>query len=279
MSSRAPNAPPTPPSTSRTFSSGRPRQAAICLRSSCSHCVATCSSTPRAARVGHRQRRLETEERLVLHADLVGALDDDVAGGVGVAAARSRWWRRTLPSGWIGGWLPSIAASGSSQRLEHLVGRRRSRRAPAGRSRGGRRRRRRRARRRSARRRRRTPAGPRRSGRRSPAGHVVGGDHGVDARDRQRRRHVDRDDAGVRVRRAQRGAPRRAVDRQVGRERERALGLGDRRPGRAGESPMRPVPVPRPGSCRATSSTGDWLTTRPGRGRAATCCTAAMMRP
>ena len=33
--------------------------------------------------VGDRQRRLEPEERLVLHADLVGALDDDVAGGVG----------------------------------------------------------------------------------------------------------------------------------------------------------------------------------------------------
>ena len=24
-----------------------------------------------------------------------------------------RWWRMTLPSGWIGGWLPAIATSGS----------------------------------------------------------------------------------------------------------------------------------------------------------------------
>ena len=87
MSSRAPNAPPTPPSTSRTCSSGRPRQAAICLRSSCSHCVAMCSSTPRPSWSGMATRRLEAEERLVLHPDLVGALDDDVAGGVDVAAA------------------------------------------------------------------------------------------------------------------------------------------------------------------------------------------------
>ena len=114
MSSRAPNAPPTPPSTSRTCSSGRPRQAAICLRSSCSHCVATCSSTPVAARVGHGERRLEPEERLVLHADLVRALDDDVARRRRRSPHTMRWWRSTLPSGWIGGWLPAIAASGSS---------------------------------------------------------------------------------------------------------------------------------------------------------------------
>ena len=37
--------------------------------------------------VGDGHGRLEPEERLVLHADLVRALDDDVAGGVGVAAA------------------------------------------------------------------------------------------------------------------------------------------------------------------------------------------------
>ena len=39
-----------------------------------------------AAGVGHGERRFETEERLVLHADLVGALDDHVAGGRDVAA-------------------------------------------------------------------------------------------------------------------------------------------------------------------------------------------------
>ncbi len=39
-----------------------------------------------AAGIGDRERRLEPEEGLVLHADLVGPLDDDVAGGVGVTA-------------------------------------------------------------------------------------------------------------------------------------------------------------------------------------------------
>ena len=55
-----------------------------------------------AAVVGHRERGLEAEERLVLHADLVRALDDDspVASG---SPRTMRWWRRTLPSGWIGG--------------------------------------------------------------------------------------------------------------------------------------------------------------------------------
>ena len=59
-------------------SSGSPRHSAIWSRSSCSHCVEMKSSTPAVA-VGHRERRLGAHERLVLHADLVGALDDDVA--------------------------------------------------------------------------------------------------------------------------------------------------------------------------------------------------------
>ena len=39
-SSRPPNAPPTPPSTSRTFSGGRSSEAASWSWSTCSHCVA-----------------------------------------------------------------------------------------------------------------------------------------------------------------------------------------------------------------------------------------------
>ena len=49
------------------------------------------------------------------------ALDDDVARRRRGRRATMRWWRRTLPSGWIGGCVPSIAALGVEQRLEHLV--------------------------------------------------------------------------------------------------------------------------------------------------------------
>ena len=66
----------------------------------------------RAARVGQRQRRLEAEEGLVLHPDLVGALHHHVAGGVG-SPRTIRWWRWRLPSGWIGAWPPAMATSGS----------------------------------------------------------------------------------------------------------------------------------------------------------------------
>ena len=45
-SSRAPNAPPTPARVSRTLSAGRPRQAATCFWSTCSHWVAMNRSTP-----------------------------------------------------------------------------------------------------------------------------------------------------------------------------------------------------------------------------------------
>ena len=45
-SSRPPNAPPTPPSTSRTFSGGRSSEAASWSRSTCSHWVAMKRSTP-----------------------------------------------------------------------------------------------------------------------------------------------------------------------------------------------------------------------------------------
>ena len=160
MSSRAPNAPPTPPSVSRTCSSGEAEAGGDLLAVLVQPLRGDVQLDAAAAGVGDRQRRLEAEERLVLHADLVGALDDDVAGRRRVAAARSRWWRMTLPSGWIGGWRAVDRRLGVDQRLEHLVRRRRSRRAPGGTSRGGRRRRRRPARRRSARRRWRTPAGP-----------------------------------------------------------------------------------------------------------------------
>src|ERR1700749_3725105 len=43
---RPPTAPPTPASVSRTISGGRPSAEQICRWSTCSHCVATYSSTP-----------------------------------------------------------------------------------------------------------------------------------------------------------------------------------------------------------------------------------------
>ena len=69
MSSRAPNAPPTPPRVNRTFS-GRQIEA-------CGDLAAVFVQPLRgdeqldtgATRVGQGQRRLQAEERLVLHAD------------------------------------------------------------------------------------------------------------------------------------------------------------------------------------------------------------------
>ena len=52
-----------------------------------------------AAGVGHRQRRLQPEERLVLHADLVRALDDDVADDATGRRSTMRWWRMHVAVG------------------------------------------------------------------------------------------------------------------------------------------------------------------------------------
>ena len=243
MSSRAPNAPPTPPSTRRTCSSGRPRQAAICLRSSCSHCVAMCSSTPRAVVVGDGQRRLEAEERLVLHADLVRALDDDVAGGVDVAADdRAGGGGRCRRDGSAGACRrspPRGRAAGRAPRTS-----RRSRPAPAGRSRGGRRPRRRPARRRSARRRWRTPAGRRRSARTSSlpgtSSAVRRRRHAGD-RQRRRRRRCARCGRTGAASAAWRPTPRR---RSAGRRRTAKRALRPWRSRRAGPASRRCRPAP-----------------------------------
>ena len=131
-------------------------------------------------------------------------------------------WRRTLPSGWIGG--SSVDGRlGVEERLEHLVVDDDRGAAPGGGlgvvgGDGGDR---------LAdvaddvAREHRLVGGDQPVGR--AAGHVVGGDDRVHAGDRQRRGDVDASDAGVRVRAAQRRAPQHAVGPQVGRERERAL--------------------------------------------------------
>ena len=71
--------------------------------------------------VGDGDGRLEAEERLVLHADLVRALDDDVAGGVGVAAAD-----HLMAEDVAVGMDRRVAAVdgrlGVDQRRQHLVG-------------------------------------------------------------------------------------------------------------------------------------------------------------
>ena len=59
------------------------------------------------------------------------------------------------------------------------------------------------------------------------AGHIVGSDDRRDAVDAPRRRDVDAHDPRVRMRRAQCRAPQEPVCREVARERERALHLGD----------------------------------------------------
>ena len=68
--------------------------------------------------VGDGEPGLGAHERLVLHADLVGALDDDLARGRRVAVADHQV-AKTLPSGWIGSAV--IAASASTSGVELLV--------------------------------------------------------------------------------------------------------------------------------------------------------------
>ena len=75
MSSREPNAPPTPASVIRTFSSGRPRHGAICWRSTWSHCVfdveldAAVLGRDRPARPRGRARAWSCIARLVVALD------------------------------------------------------------------------------------------------------------------------------------------------------------------------------------------------------------------
>ena len=114
MSSRAPNAPPTPPSTRRTFSSGQPEAGGDLLAVLVQPLGGDVQLDAAAVVVGHGQRRLEAEERLVLHADLVGALDHDVAGGVDVTATDALVAEARCRRGGSADATPSIAASASS---------------------------------------------------------------------------------------------------------------------------------------------------------------------
>ena len=176
-----------------------------------------------ARAVGHGEPRLRPEERLVLHADLVGALDDDVARRRGVAVGEADVadhvavgmdrWR-------VGGCL------GVDQRGQHLVGDGDRVERPAGRVRvvGGYRGHRFAGEAHDV-------AGEHRLvGREQAVGagsrHVVGGDDARHAGDRQRRPDVERGDAGVGVGRAQGAAPQHALGVQVGGEGEATLHLG-----------------------------------------------------
>ena len=182
----------------------------------------------RTARPGHRQRRLQPEERLVLHAQLVRALDDHVADQRLVAA------HDALVADDVAVGVDRLVRPGDGhlridQRLEHLVGDDdRGEGAPA--------------RLRVVRRDRgdrladvaHDVAGEHRlvlgdQPVRRLAGHVVGGDDRLDAVDLPGARHVDRHDARRRVRRAQRRAPEEAVGAEVAGEGEAALHLGDAR--------------------------------------------------
>ena len=120
MSSRAPNAPPTPPSTRRTCSSARPRQAAIWRRSSCIHCVATCSSTPRPSSSG--MARAASSPRNAWSCMPMWYVPSTTTSPVASGSPWTmRWWRSTLPSGWIGALRAGDRRLRVEQRRQHLV--------------------------------------------------------------------------------------------------------------------------------------------------------------
>jgi hypothetical protein len=64
------------------------------------------------AGIGQRQSRFQPEEGLVLHPQLVRALDDHLADQR-LVAGDDALMTEDVAVGWIGGWLPSIARSGS----------------------------------------------------------------------------------------------------------------------------------------------------------------------
>ena len=214
---------------------------------------------PAAVVVGNRQRRFQPEERLVLHSDLVGALDDDVARGIGVAAA-DRLVAQHVAVRVDRFPIPGDRLLGVDERGQHVVlhvdgGERPAARLrvvgrdggdgladvahePVGEHRlvlGD------------------QPVG-------EASRHVGGGQHGVHAGDRQRRRDVDRHNPRVRVRGAEGGPPRRAVHRKVGGELERTVdlrhgvGAGRRI---ADPAAVRRVAAPRSASWRRPSGAGD----------------------
>ena len=218
--------------------------------------------------VGDGDGGLEPEEGLVLHPDLVRALDDDVAGDRRVATPDALR-PQNVAVGMDRRMRPVDGGLGVEQRFEHLV-----RDLDGGEGAttrlgmvGG-------------------HGGDRLADVTHDVGHehglvggdqpvrrgardVVGRDHGGDAVDLPRLRHVDGDDPGVGVGRPQGHAPPGAVDRHVRGEAERALGLDDavgadrRVADAAGER------APGDGGGRA----------HPRRLSTATCWTASMRRP
>ena len=246
------------------------------MRSSCSHCVATCSSTPPPP--GSGMASAASRPRNAWSCMPISYVPSTTTSPATDWSPRTiRWWRSTLPSGWIGRARAGDDRLGIEQRVEHLVlDDDRRERPPAGLGMVG------------------GDGGDRLADVAHDvarehrlvlvdqavgelAGHVVGGDDGLDAGDPPRRRHVDAHDAGVRVRRAQRGAPQHAVAAEVGRELERALHLGDA----VGPHGRRAEHVAAdPGVDRAHDATAPPPSASTGARRAtATRCTASMMRP
>ena len=222
-SSRPPNAPPTPASEIRTLSGGRSRLAATWSWSTCSHWVETNRSTPPSS-AGIARPDSGPEERLVLHADLVLAGDDDLGRRVRVAVLDVHVPQQVAAR------VQRLGVEGQlgvGDRLEHLVvdldlggrvagglrvvgGDDRDRLALVADL---------------------VPGQHRLVGDLEPvdlaAGHVLVREHGVHAADRERRRDVQLADARPRVRAAQGRAPQHPVGPQVGRVGEVALHLGD----------------------------------------------------
>ena len=173
---------------------------------------------------GHRQARLGAHESLVLHADLVVALHDHVAGGGGVAVADADVaehvavgvdGRGVGGGGGVGDGVQRLVVHddgfGSQQGgLGMVGGHQRHRFAAVADDVGGE---------------------DRLVGvldaEDARSGQVVGGQHGPHTADGQGGGDVDGADAGVGVRRAQRPAPQHAVGPQVRGEGEGAGGLGD----------------------------------------------------
>ncbi len=199
-----------------------------------------------AARIGDGERRFETEERLVLHADLVRALDDDVAGRRGVAAHDALMSDQVAVG--VDRWVTAVDRRlRVEERFEHLVvdhdggerpstglgvvGGHRGDRFPDVADDVGREHR--------------LVLADQAVGR--LAGNVGGGDHRLHPVDLPGTADVDRADPGVRMRRSQRCPPQTSVGGEVGGELEAplhlrgAVGPGRRRSDRAvaGAGPRR----------------------------------------
>ena len=224
-SSRPPNAPPTPASVKRTFSTGRSRQAATWSRSTCSHWVAIQRSTPPSS-AGIASPDSGPRKAWSCIPTSYSPLTTTSASP-GSSPCAMWTWRSRLPAGCSGGESGESANSGIGQRLELLVvdldpvggaarglgvvgGDDRHRLALI------------------------ADLGERQHGLvvvlepvRLAAGHVLVGQHRVHARDRQRGADLDRPDARAGMRRAQRRAPQHVLGPHVRRVGELALDLRD----------------------------------------------------